>query len=312
MIGTALHAGIEWHLRTQPGNGCWSRTPRSRHVALESWKDGARSCSLEPLAVERTVYCFDCGYAGTLDLYARVKGVLTVLYPEAFLQNVAYRHAAERGGLASAERLIVRLLTKSSWTIPRGRSCPFRTRRRSTSPLPRCTSGARTGAWKAIASTTTSGDVAVRVALQEEPLSRFMIMSDRASTIPDITPAIAESRTHDDAAARFLAQFSTTCREEALHLAFKPCGPASSPIVSSRANSRGRFISAATGVTSAEATALPTKPRKRNSVRSSDRHPGAWPINGLRSGASSGASGTPSGRRFVPAWPRSVWRRRVL
>ena len=146
----------------------------------------------------------------------------------------------------SVARVLHRKVTKSSWTIPRGRSCPFRTRRRSTSPLPRCTSGARTGAWKAIASTTTSGDVAVRVALQEEPLSRFMIMSDRASTIPDITPAIAESRTHDDAAARFLAQFSTTCREEALHLAFKPCGPASSPIVSSRANSRGRFISAAT------------------------------------------------------------------
>jgi len=33
---------------------------------------------LEPLAIERTVYCLACGYAGTLDLYARVKGVLTV------------------------------------------------------------------------------------------------------------------------------------------------------------------------------------------------------------------------------------------
>jgi hypothetical protein len=66
--------------------------------------------NLEPLAIERTVYCLECGYAGTLDLYARVKGVLTVLdwksgkaiYPEAFLQNLAYRHAATRGGLSSA------------------------------------------------------------------------------------------------------------------------------------------------------------------------------------------------------------------
>ena len=35
--------------------------------------------NLEPLAIERTVYYVACGYAGTLDLYARVKRVLTVL-----------------------------------------------------------------------------------------------------------------------------------------------------------------------------------------------------------------------------------------
>jgi len=78
---------------------------------VESWKDWARSVDLEPLAIERTVYCLGCGYAGTLDLYARVKGVLTVLdwksgkaiYPEAFLQNLAYRHAATRAGLPSAQ-----------------------------------------------------------------------------------------------------------------------------------------------------------------------------------------------------------------
>ena len=34
---------------------------------------------MEPLAIERTVYCLACGYAGTLDLYAQVKGILTVL-----------------------------------------------------------------------------------------------------------------------------------------------------------------------------------------------------------------------------------------
>jgi hypothetical protein len=73
--------------------------------------------ALEPLAIERTVYCEVCGYAGTLDLYARVSGVLTVLdwkrgkaiYPEAFLQNAAYRHAATRRGMPSAQGMIVRL-----------------------------------------------------------------------------------------------------------------------------------------------------------------------------------------------------------
>src|SRR5262249_11036297 len=81
------------------------------------WKDWATEVALEPLAVEHTVACLQCGYAGTLDLYARVRGVLTVLdwksgkaiYPEAFLQNVAYRHAAARLGMPSEQGLIVRL-----------------------------------------------------------------------------------------------------------------------------------------------------------------------------------------------------------
>jgi hypothetical protein len=63
------------------------------------------------------VACPTCGFAGTLDLYARVQGVLTVfdwksgkaIYPEAFLQNIAYRHAATRHGWPSVQGLIVRL-----------------------------------------------------------------------------------------------------------------------------------------------------------------------------------------------------------
>jgi hypothetical protein len=118
-IGTAMHAGIEWALRTQLGEdaGAEPRLPDAAAWAVESWKDWAKSVALEPLAIERTVYCEVCGYAGTLDLYARVRSVLTVLdwksgkaiYPEAFLQNVAYRHAATRRGMPSAHGLIVRL-----------------------------------------------------------------------------------------------------------------------------------------------------------------------------------------------------------
>jgi hypothetical protein len=118
-IGTAMHAGIEWTLRTQLGEdaGPEPRLPDAAAWGVESWKDWAKAVALEPLAIERTVYCEVCGYAGTLDLYARVRGVLTVLdwksgkaiYPEAFLQNVAYRHAATRRGLPSTQGLIVRL-----------------------------------------------------------------------------------------------------------------------------------------------------------------------------------------------------------
>jgi len=91
--------------------------PDAAAWAVESWKDWAQQIALEPLGIERVVACPSCGYAGTLDLYARVQGILTVLdwksgkaiYPEAFLQNVAYRHAAMRHGWPSAQGLIVRL-----------------------------------------------------------------------------------------------------------------------------------------------------------------------------------------------------------
>src|SRR3989454_5959068 len=127
-IGTAIHAGIEWQLRTRLGEDAGPEPvlPDAAVWAVESWKDWAKSIALEPLAIERTVYCAACGYAGTLDLYARVEGALTVLdwksgraiYPEAFLQNVAYRHAATRQGLPSSQGLIVRvpkLVEDPSW-----------------------------------------------------------------------------------------------------------------------------------------------------------------------------------------------------
>src|SRR5438445_11495666 len=129
-IGTAVHAGIEWELRRQLGEdaGPELRLPEAAAWAAERWKDWARSVALEPLAIERTVYCVECGYAGTLDLYARVKGVPTVLdwksgraiYPEAFLQNLAYRHAARRLGMASDQGLVVRLpklLDDPAWEV---------------------------------------------------------------------------------------------------------------------------------------------------------------------------------------------------
>jgi hypothetical protein len=118
-IGTAVHAAIEWHLRTQRGEdaGPAPRLSDPAQWAVEAWKDWARSVALEPLAIERVVACGACGYAGTLDLYARVRGVPTVLdwkvsraiYGEAFLQNVAYRHAAAGLGLPSSQGCIVRL-----------------------------------------------------------------------------------------------------------------------------------------------------------------------------------------------------------
>jgi hypothetical protein len=127
-IGAAAHAGIEWHLRRALGDnpGPEPVLPDAAQWAVESWKDWAKAVGLQPLMIERTVYCVRCGYAGTLDLYARVKDRLTVIdwktgraiYPEAFLQNVAYRHAALEQGLPSEQGLIVRLpklLSDPAW-----------------------------------------------------------------------------------------------------------------------------------------------------------------------------------------------------
>src|SRR5437870_8083877 len=49
-IGTAVHAGIEWQLRTRSGEdaGPEPRLPDAAAWALESWKDWARSVRLEP------------------------------------------------------------------------------------------------------------------------------------------------------------------------------------------------------------------------------------------------------------------------
>jgi hypothetical protein len=58
-IGTAIHAGIEWHLRARLGEdaGPEPRLPEGAVWAVESWKDWAKSVDLEPVAIERPVYC---------------------------------------------------------------------------------------------------------------------------------------------------------------------------------------------------------------------------------------------------------------
>src|SRR3989442_8918119 len=47
------------------------------------------------------------------------------------------------------------------------------------------------------------------------------MMYERPGTIPELSPTVTTSMTHDEAVARFLAQFSTTCRAEAVHLALR-------------------------------------------------------------------------------------------
>jgi hypothetical protein len=118
-IGTATHAWIEWRTRQMLGEKVTAEPviPDAAMVAVEAWKDWATEVNFTPICAERTIYCVNCGYAGTLDWIAKVRGMITLgdyktakaIYPESYLQNVAYRHAAAKCGLETAQGLVLRL-----------------------------------------------------------------------------------------------------------------------------------------------------------------------------------------------------------
>jgi hypothetical protein len=120
-LGTEAHQKVEWWLRTQMGveAGPEPNVRDQAEWAVMAFQDWARAVSLKVLLIERTVYSTVHGFAGTLDLLARVKGVPTcidlktskAIYAESFLQSAAYQTAlVEMGYLPPAGGgLIVRL-----------------------------------------------------------------------------------------------------------------------------------------------------------------------------------------------------------
>ena len=119
-LGTQTHHFIEWQMRSRLGLpvGPAPIICDDAQWAVMAFEDWAKAVSLEPLAVERIVYSASHGYAGTLDLLAKVEGIVTVIdvktgkavYPEAFLQNVAYQMAVGELGIDQPQRgVIVRL-----------------------------------------------------------------------------------------------------------------------------------------------------------------------------------------------------------
>lgn len=119
-IGSQAHALIEWTLRTSllEKVGPSPEVGPKAQWAFSSWMRWREEVNLKPLMVETTVVHERLGYAGTMDLLAEVAGELTVLdwktgkaiYPEAWLQNVAYRKAVKEMGLGNPKKgIIVRL-----------------------------------------------------------------------------------------------------------------------------------------------------------------------------------------------------------
>ena len=119
-IGSQVHSLIEWTLRASlmQQAGPSPRISDKAQWAFMAWEDWRRSVNLKPIFVEQVVWSNTYGYAGTLDLLAEVNGKLTVLdwksgkavYPEAHLQNAAYRTAIREMGHGNpVAGLIVRL-----------------------------------------------------------------------------------------------------------------------------------------------------------------------------------------------------------
>lgn len=119
-IGTQIHKMIEWTMRTAIGADAGPKPVISDKAlwAVMAFEDFAKSVNLKPVLIEQTVYSKVHAYAGTMDLLARVNGVLTLLdfksgkaiYPESFLQSAAYSVALEEMGyVLPATALILRL-----------------------------------------------------------------------------------------------------------------------------------------------------------------------------------------------------------
>jgi ATP-dependent exoDNAse (exonuclease V) beta subunit len=119
-IGTQAHALIEWTLRAEmmQDAGPSPKISDKAMWAFSSFEKWRKSVHLKPIFIESVVWNTQYGYAGTMDLLAEVNGVVTVLdwktgkavYPEAFLQNVAYRKAIRSMGHADPQAgLILRL-----------------------------------------------------------------------------------------------------------------------------------------------------------------------------------------------------------
>lgn len=119
-IGTQVHKLVEWNFRKGLGQvvGPEPRVVDDAQWAFMACWDWALSVNLKPKYIEQTVFSKTHGYAGTMDLLAEVDGQLTLvdfktgksIYPEAFLQNVAYQAALmEMGHSAALGGLIVRL-----------------------------------------------------------------------------------------------------------------------------------------------------------------------------------------------------------
>jgi hypothetical protein len=99
-IGTNVHHYAECFFKKLPLPILQTDEAKRGADAFHKW---AEATNVEVLAVERRIYSKEFGYAGTVDLVARINGILSVadyktssgIYPEMRLQTAAYQHALQ-------------------------------------------------------------------------------------------------------------------------------------------------------------------------------------------------------------------------
>lgn len=121
-IGKQVHALIEWNLRREMLQvvGPEPQISREASVSFASFQKWRETAKLEPVRIEQVVWSDIYGFAGTMDLHARILGDCMVIadwktgkavYPEARMQVAAYRQAYIEMGHAdqSLHGMVLRL-----------------------------------------------------------------------------------------------------------------------------------------------------------------------------------------------------------
>lgn len=95
-IGTAVHRFVEWDLERRQGKQ--PQMPDEADNPIKLWGQWSSGKTIEPTYMEFQVFSPEYKYAGTLDFYGKVDGVVEIadwktsrgIYPEAILQVVSY------------------------------------------------------------------------------------------------------------------------------------------------------------------------------------------------------------------------------
>jgi predicted RecB family nuclease len=105
-IGTEAHAAVEWFLKGYP-EGERPHLSEPAENCFQSWLKWWEKSGLTPVGIETVVHSSIHEYAGRIDVLAEKKGKKYVIdwktgkdiYPEAHLQNIAYRAALDEMGM---------------------------------------------------------------------------------------------------------------------------------------------------------------------------------------------------------------------
>lgn len=118
-VGNQAHAMVEWTIKKLLSEKVGSKpeTGKEAAVCFASWEVWWKASGLKPVSSETLVWSDKHHYAGTADCIAKKDGKLYVLdwksskgiYPEMYLQLVAYRYALIEQGRNVVGSAIVRL-----------------------------------------------------------------------------------------------------------------------------------------------------------------------------------------------------------